>query len=275
MYSLIWLCWVLGVELRVFDLHHSLWGPVTWAGVEPRPPALGARNLSYWTTRGPETELLDLQATQMYSHQSHKCFRNSDLNAYGNAWSCLKIGWLNLRTHWCSPARHSPHQPWAQLRFQRRQIQQKKERGTAQRTGAGVFLHRILQEGKDVSYAPHSWAIATGRSVRWLRSHNMALAPSTTRHPDKPNTKLPGSTSATRTAGNSTLMCIERVSKWERSAQGSQQISQHSLEKQVASIILMKCCSIKSMVVITQLSWWPIHAHIWRLGQLGSLWPCA
>ena len=56
----------------------------------------------------------------------------------------------------------------------------------------------------------------------------------------------------TCTAGTSTLTFKERVSKWERSAQGSRPISQHSLEKQAAAVILMKCCSIKGVVVITQ-----------------------
>lgn len=46
-----------------------------------------------------------------------------------------------------------------------------------------------------------------GRSARWLRSHTMALAPNATWHPDKPNTKLPGSFPATHAAGNSTLIC--------------------------------------------------------------------
>lgn len=41
---------------------------------------------------------------------------------------------------------------------------------------------------------------------RWLRSHSMAWALSAAWRPDKPNTNPPGSFSATRAAGNSTLM---------------------------------------------------------------------
>ena len=32
-------------------LSYSLWDQVPWPGIKPRPPALGAQSLTYWTTR--------------------------------------------------------------------------------------------------------------------------------------------------------------------------------------------------------------------------------
>ena len=36
---------------RIFDLRCGLWDLVPGLRIEPRPPALGVRSLSYWTTR--------------------------------------------------------------------------------------------------------------------------------------------------------------------------------------------------------------------------------
>ena len=53
-YSLIWqnqvfvvACGIL--SCRVWALWCSLWDPVPWPGVGPRPPAFGAQSLSHWT----------------------------------------------------------------------------------------------------------------------------------------------------------------------------------------------------------------------------------
>ena len=39
------------IYLAVLGLSCGMWDPVPWSGVEPRPPALGARSLSHWTAR--------------------------------------------------------------------------------------------------------------------------------------------------------------------------------------------------------------------------------
>ena len=55
-YLFIWLFRVLIVACRIFScliwtLRFGLWNLVSWPGIEPGPPALGARSLSHWTTR--------------------------------------------------------------------------------------------------------------------------------------------------------------------------------------------------------------------------------
>ena len=52
----IWPCQVLVVAHRIFrcsmwTLRCGLWDLVPWPGIELRSPALGAQNLSHWTTR--------------------------------------------------------------------------------------------------------------------------------------------------------------------------------------------------------------------------------
>ena len=51
----IWLCCVLPVEHRIFDLHCvmrtltcGLWDLVPRAGIEPQPPASGVQSLNHW-----------------------------------------------------------------------------------------------------------------------------------------------------------------------------------------------------------------------------------
>ena len=39
------------IYLAVLGLSCSMWDLVPWPGMEPKPPALGAQSLSYWTTR--------------------------------------------------------------------------------------------------------------------------------------------------------------------------------------------------------------------------------
>ena len=48
-YLFICLFWVLVVEHGISSC--SLWDLVSWPGIQPRPPALGAQSLSHWTTR--------------------------------------------------------------------------------------------------------------------------------------------------------------------------------------------------------------------------------
>ena len=57
-YLFSWLCQVLIVAHRIFDLRFSmwilscgLWDLFPWPGIEPRPPAIGALSLNHWTTR--------------------------------------------------------------------------------------------------------------------------------------------------------------------------------------------------------------------------------
>ena len=44
----LWLCQVFVVACRIFDLRCCIWHLVFWLGIEPGPPALGARSLSHW-----------------------------------------------------------------------------------------------------------------------------------------------------------------------------------------------------------------------------------
>ena len=48
-YLFIWLCWVLVAACGIFSC--CMWDLIPWPGIEPRPPTLGARSLSHWTTR--------------------------------------------------------------------------------------------------------------------------------------------------------------------------------------------------------------------------------
>ena len=57
-YLFIWLYRILIGACRIFDFHCGMltlscgmWNLVFWPGIEPGPPALGARSLSHWTTR--------------------------------------------------------------------------------------------------------------------------------------------------------------------------------------------------------------------------------
>ena len=43
------MCPFLVEACKIFSC--SMWDLVPWPGIEPRPPALGARSLSHWTTR--------------------------------------------------------------------------------------------------------------------------------------------------------------------------------------------------------------------------------
>ena len=47
----LWLHQVLVATWRIFDLCWGMWNILPWRGMEPEPLALGAWNLSHWTTR--------------------------------------------------------------------------------------------------------------------------------------------------------------------------------------------------------------------------------
>ena len=47
----LWLHQVLVATWRIFDLCWGMWNALLWPGIEPKPLALGAQNLSHWTTR--------------------------------------------------------------------------------------------------------------------------------------------------------------------------------------------------------------------------------
>ena len=81
-YLFIWLCQVVVAALEIFSLQSSIWDLsvasmqtlscdmwdlVSWPGIEPRSPALGAQNLCHWTTR--EVPLSQcLEKTHTHSH---------------------------------------------------------------------------------------------------------------------------------------------------------------------------------------------------------------
>ena len=57
-YLFIWLCWVSVAACGIFHLSYAMqtlscgkWDLGPWSGIKPRPPALGGRSLSHWTTR--------------------------------------------------------------------------------------------------------------------------------------------------------------------------------------------------------------------------------
>ena len=47
--TFIWLHQVLVVALRIFS--GGMWDIVSWPGIEPRSPTLGAQSLNHWTTK--------------------------------------------------------------------------------------------------------------------------------------------------------------------------------------------------------------------------------
>ena len=68
----IWLCWVLVATLGVSDLHCSMWDLVPRLGIEPGPPALGARSLSHWLDSG------EAPVSGVLNTPSSRAFRNWD-----------------------------------------------------------------------------------------------------------------------------------------------------------------------------------------------------
>ena len=67
MYSFTWLRRVFIVACRTFS--NVVWDLVPRPGIEPRPPALGARGLSHWATREvPPPERLLTVHFNMYRH---------------------------------------------------------------------------------------------------------------------------------------------------------------------------------------------------------------
>ena len=49
-YLFIWLCWVLVVAHRIFNLHCGMQDLVLWSGMQSRAPTLRSPSLSHWTT---------------------------------------------------------------------------------------------------------------------------------------------------------------------------------------------------------------------------------
>ena len=39
------------IYLAALGLSGDMWDPVSWPGIEPRPPALGVQSLTHWSTR--------------------------------------------------------------------------------------------------------------------------------------------------------------------------------------------------------------------------------
>ena len=69
----IWLCQILVAACRVFSCR--MWAVVPRPGIEPRPPALGAQNLSHWITKEvPGPLFLSLTFEHGVSWQSLCCF---------------------------------------------------------------------------------------------------------------------------------------------------------------------------------------------------------
>ena len=47
----------LGLSCSIWVFSCSMWNLVSRLGIEPRPPALGAQTLTYWTTREVPEEI--------------------------------------------------------------------------------------------------------------------------------------------------------------------------------------------------------------------------
>ena len=65
MYLSIWPHWI-------WNLHYGMWDLVPWPGIEPRPPAWGARSLSHRITREVPTQAFYYE--KFWIHQSCKNF---------------------------------------------------------------------------------------------------------------------------------------------------------------------------------------------------------
>ena len=74
----VWQLWVFAVAYRIFSC--SMWDLVSWPGIEPEAPALGAQGLSHWTTR--EVPMLSS--------------RGEEANGNPNRRTKLEIYFLNL-----------------------------------------------------------------------------------------------------------------------------------------------------------------------------------
>ena len=74
----VWQLWVFAVAYRIFSC--SMWDLVSWPGIEPETPALGAQGLSHWTTR--EVPMLSS--------------RGEEANGNPNRRTKLEIYFLNL-----------------------------------------------------------------------------------------------------------------------------------------------------------------------------------
>ena len=56
------------IYLAVLGLSCSMWYLIPWPGMEPKPPALGAQSLSYWTTRKvPDFQCLEISSFGLQS----------------------------------------------------------------------------------------------------------------------------------------------------------------------------------------------------------------
>ena len=87
-YLFTWLYQVLVLAFGIFSC--SMWNLVPWPGIEPRPPALGARNLTHWTTRKVPMLILELHEYSLFSFFSiqHKVSSTSVI--------LLQISWCGM-----------------------------------------------------------------------------------------------------------------------------------------------------------------------------------
>ena len=80
------------ILLPVFAAAHGIfscwmWDLVPWAGIKPRPPALGAPSLNHWTTReAPISRLLFSQQRECL-----KVFKDTEKCLHYNKWKIGKI----------------------------------------------------------------------------------------------------------------------------------------------------------------------------------------
>ena len=112
----IWLCHVLVVALRIFDLfcgiqtlNCGMWNIIPWPGIEPNPLSLGARSLRHWTTREISQVVFfsGIFADSQYNMCTDVIHSSTSFWVYsclGKGWYCLEIQglWIlgNHSQHW-------------------------------------------------------------------------------------------------------------------------------------------------------------------------------
>lgn len=76
-YIFIWLLQVLVMAHKIFILCYSMWKLVPSPGIVPRPPTLGALNLSHWTREVPLSLLLTSFWIGLWSFARERVLNNA------------------------------------------------------------------------------------------------------------------------------------------------------------------------------------------------------
>ena len=116
-------------------LSHSMWDLVPWPGIEPESPALGAWNLSHWTTREVPNSLIfhfhsweffHQVSTPLLTKSNPSDFRDHWIHAlkietqapeipnksYFHLWRSFWWAWQATRVNESLQASHSSHLRW-------------------------------------------------------------------------------------------------------------------------------------------------------------------